>query len=112
VPRMLFDPQGPLVIRWRYLPRALPWLLRFVLAAARAEQTSATLAELLRPAVGSWSKLAREQGCGDLLEVRGWLRLFPDRTIGRRDRHELEWQRVLGVKVEILDGEALAELEP
>jgi len=26
VPAMLLDPKGSLVIRWRYLPRLLPWL--------------------------------------------------------------------------------------
>src|SRR5258706_15150088 len=32
VPRMLLDPLGPLAIRWRYLPRLLPWLWRFLRA--------------------------------------------------------------------------------
>src|SRR5215831_16688439 len=32
VPRWLFDPVGPLRLRWAYLPVVAPWLLRFVRA--------------------------------------------------------------------------------
>ena len=32
VPGWLLDPLGPLAIRWRHLPRMVPWLVRFVLA--------------------------------------------------------------------------------
>src|SRR5262249_54452674 len=39
VPRMLLDPEHALVIRWRHLPRALPWFLKFArtLAPERVE---------------------------------------------------------------------------
>ena len=33
VPGMLLDPEGPLVIRWRHLPRLAPWLARMVVAS-------------------------------------------------------------------------------
>lgn len=29
VPKMLFNPRGPLCVRWRYLWRLTAWLLRF-----------------------------------------------------------------------------------
>jgi len=35
VPRWLLDPTGPLYIRPQYLPRVLPWLLRFMAAGRR-----------------------------------------------------------------------------
>ena len=33
VPRMLFDPDSPLKLRWSHVPKALPWFLRFIEAA-------------------------------------------------------------------------------
>lgn len=33
VPSFLLDPLGPLSIRWSYLPKVMPWLIRFLLAA-------------------------------------------------------------------------------
>jgi glycine/D-amino acid oxidase-like deaminating enzyme len=35
VPRWLLDPEGPLAIRWRYLPVLAPWLFQFVRASTR-----------------------------------------------------------------------------
>lgn len=49
VPRMLIDPNGPLVIRWRHLPVLMPYLLSFVAAArpGRVEQISLALQAIL-----------------------------------------------------------------
>ena len=47
VPGYLMDPLGPLAIRWSYLPRALPWLISYVLSGwteARVEKTAVALA--------------------------------------------------------------------
>ena len=38
VPGWLLDPEGPLAIRWRYLPQAMPWLLKFI-RAGRADNS-------------------------------------------------------------------------
>src|SRR5207237_1332 len=61
VPGMLLDPMGPLIIRWRYLPRIAPWLIRFVAAsgATRVEEISRALASLLCNAVETWTDLVR-----------------------------------------------------
>src|SRR5690349_19461772 len=32
IPKYLSDPLGPLAIRWRYLPKAAPWLIRYLLS--------------------------------------------------------------------------------
>jgi D-amino-acid dehydrogenase len=50
VPGFLADPLGPLAIRWRYLPRLLPWLVRF-LWAGRSVAAVARTASALRPLV-------------------------------------------------------------
>ena len=47
VPAMLLDDESPLYLPWRYLPAALPWLLRFVASArpAAVHEAAARLAE-------------------------------------------------------------------
>src|SRR5690606_12787348 len=47
VPTWLKDPLGPLAIRWSYLPRALPWLARY-LASARTWPRVERIAHALR----------------------------------------------------------------
>src|SRR5665213_4528192 len=48
VPGYLADPLGPLAIRWRYLPRLLPWLRRFVTAGSTPAKV-ARIARALQP---------------------------------------------------------------
>ena len=53
VPGYLRDPLGPLAIRWRYLPRLTPWLLRFLHAGStvkRVERTARALRTLIADA--------------------------------------------------------------
>src|SRR5580698_11044993 len=48
VPGYLADPLGPLAIRWRYLPRLIPWLRRFVAAGSTPDKL-ARIARALQP---------------------------------------------------------------
>ena len=54
VPRWLNDPEGPLVVRWRRLPAATPWLLRWIRAGRldRVHASAAALRALRRPVQG------------------------------------------------------------
>ena len=55
IPGWLLDPLGPLTVRWSYLPRALPWLARFLRRANTDSMwhTANSLRPLLRPAAGT-----------------------------------------------------------
>jgi D-amino-acid dehydrogenase len=69
VPGMLIDPTGPLVLRWRYLPRIAPWLVRLVLASrpSRVERIADALAALNGGVEAAWRSLAAQAGVADLL---------------------------------------------
>ena len=82
VPGMLMNPQGPLAIRWQYLPRLAPWLLRFIAASkpARVEEISKALAALLAEARPAFKTLLDAAGAPDMIVQRG---LLTTSTIGR-----------------------------
>ena len=83
VPGYLADPLGPLAIRWRYLPRLLPWLRRFVSAGstvAKVEATARALAPLIADAPDLHRALAEEAGVADLIRRSGVLFVFPSRA--------------------------------
>ena len=46
IPKMLMDPESPLVLRWPFLPRLLPWLIGFLgnSRPERVEQNSLAMA--------------------------------------------------------------------
>jgi len=92
LPGMLRDPESPLFLPLAYLPRALPWLLRF-LASARATkvaEASRTLARLHAGAITAHQALAREVGVPELILQRGQLHLYPDSRAQAKD--EAAWR--------------------
>lgn len=82
LPALLADPVGPLAIRWGYLPRLLPWLLRVALASrpAQVAATTAALATLLAHADQAHDAVIQRAGLGDLVRRGGWLKVARDRA--------------------------------
>ena len=101
VPKYLMDPLGPLSIRWSYLPKALPWLIRYLLSGwteAKVEATARALRPLLKGAPSLHKKLAVEAGVPELIERNGVMHVFPSRApfdadLGWRTRKRdgIEW---------------------
>jgi D-amino-acid dehydrogenase len=115
VPGYLADPLGPLTIRWQYLPRLLPWLLRFVQAGATAEKVAATgrgLQPLLADAPARHKALAEAAGVGDLITRQGVLFVFPDRAAFEAEALSWRIRRDNGTRWLELDEDELRQREP
>ncbi|UTV27863.1 NAD(P)/FAD-dependent oxidoreductase [Photobacterium atrarenae] len=113
-PAMWLDPKGPLSLPLRYLHRALPWLARFLRAAApgRVEHSRAALTALNRAAVPAWQRCLADIGATEQLVPSGYLLVWesPDKLEAARDHaRDLAKQ---GITTELLQGEALAAKEP
>jgi D-hydroxyproline dehydrogenase len=114
LPSLLFSKTSPLAIRQRALPSLAPWLMRFLWQSlpAQAERNSRALAALLADAADLWDNLAlRVQGAG-VLQRRGCLYLYETPQAFTAAWTELDRRRALGVEVELIDPDRLAELEP
>jgi D-amino-acid dehydrogenase len=114
VPGMLLDPLGPLAIRWTYLPRIAPWLVRFVAASrpSRVEAIAAALRPLLAAAIDAYLPLLEAAGATDMLQRNGWLCLYETDESFRDAQYGIELQRRLGVTVEVLKAEEIRQAEP
>ena len=114
VPGMLLDPMGPLAIRWRYLPRLTPWLLRFVRASGRArvERVAAELSSLIALARESYTPLIEAAGAGDLIRERGGLEVFESRQSFEAARWAIELRQRLGTPIEIVGIDRIRQIEP
>src|SRR5262249_56028937 len=82
VPHWLLDPEGPLSIRFRYLPQLLPWLYRFVRAGrpALVREQARALRSLLAPTVDMHRELAASVGAADLIQRSGLLLVYLTHT--------------------------------
>jgi glycine/D-amino acid oxidase-like deaminating enzyme len=114
LPSLLFSKTSPLAIRHRALPSLAPWLVRFLWQSlpAQAERNARNLAVLLTGAAEMWDDLAlRVQGAG-ILQRRGCLYLYETPQAFTRAWAELDHRRALGVEVDLVGPDRLAELEP
>ncbi len=114
VPKWLLDPLGPLAIRWPDLPALIPWFIRFARAGtkARAEASSLALRALHKDTVGDFQDLFSAIGAGHLIKPSGYLYAYE--TTRELTSHRAEWDmlRRRGVRLEMIDGDALHEMEP
>ncbi len=114
VPGMLFDPLGPLALRWSYLPRLLPWLLRFAAASrrGRVEEISIALMHLQDGAIASLEGLLDLAGAREMLRRSGWLAVYETERGLADYQPMLDLQRRRGVRFDLLDAGQLRQFEP
>jgi D-amino-acid dehydrogenase len=115
VPGWLSDPLGPLAIRWRYLPRIAPWLLRYLRAGstvARVEAIARALRPLVADAPARHRRLAEEAGVGELIQRQGLLYVFPSRADFAAAALAWRLRRDNGVRWIELDTNELRQREP
>ncbi|MEZ5557958.1 MAG: FAD-binding oxidoreductase [Pseudomonadales bacterium] len=114
LPRWLLHPDSPVALRWRYLPRALPWLLRFLAAGREAglsDRARAMLA-LNAPVLDLYRRLLQGTGQEHLIRDCAYIHMY-------REAHQLDldspgWRlrRELGAPFRVLSGAELREVEP
>ena len=114
IPKWLLDPLGPLTIRWWYLPRILPWLLRLLANTrpARIERIAAALHALNRPLIDAHRALL---GAGDfarLVRTDGLLYAYESPRAFAAAATDWAWRKEHGTGAEILSAARLRELEP
>jgi len=115
VPKMLRDPLGPLAVRWSYLPKMLPWLVRYLLSGwteARVETTARALRALLLDAPALHRKLADEAGVGHLIERQGLMHIYPSRAAFDADALGWNIRKRVGVTWMELSADEMRQREP
>ncbi|MEO3470874.1 FAD-binding oxidoreductase [Roseomonas sp. CAU 1739] len=115
VPKFLMDPLGPLAIRWSYLPRVAPWLVRYLRAGwtwDRVEEAARALRPLVVDAPALHQRLADEAGVGHLIERRGLIYVYPTRAAFDAESMAWEIRHRVGVRWMELDANELHQREP
>lgn len=114
VPGWLADPLGPLTLRWSYLPRLLPWLLRFQrnCTPAAVARIADARASLLKQAWADWLPLLRDCGADHLVHRRGMLMLYANAKDMEADTAAVRLATDRGVPIETLAPEAIRQMEP
>ena len=115
VPGWLLKEDGPLTIRWPYLPRLLPWLIRFLRAGGDADhqrRAAEALAALHAPTFDFHSRLARDAGVPELVAPVEYLHVYGSEESYADAEREWTMRRRHGVDFEVLGRGELREAEP
>jgi len=115
IPGYLRDPLGPVAIRWRYLPKVLPWLRRFIAAGstvAKVEATARALAPLVANAPALHRALAEQAGVAELIQRNGVLFVFPTRADYEAEATSWRIRADNGTKWIELNADELRQREP
>ena len=113
-PRMLFDPRQPLFLRWGYLPRLAPWLMRYMAHANPAD--TRRIATALHGIVGDSLSDHRALSSGTPAErfvlPSDYLFLYRDRAAYEGDAFGWGLRRDLGFQWEEMETDALRAYDP
>jgi len=112
--KMLASADAPLVVRRRYLLRALPWLRQFVRVSdeATVRQVAEALLAILSPTLPAWEAVLTAVGARDLLEHTGQLHVYASRQALAADGFAWRLRAELGVRAEALDRDGLLARQP
>jgi D-amino-acid dehydrogenase len=115
IPSFLMDPLGPLAIRWSYLPRVAPWLAKYLRAGwteAKVEATAHAIRPLLEGSPALHRALAERAGVGRLIERRGLMYVYENRSQFEAEAMAWRIRRKVGVTWLELDADEMRQREP
>jgi D-amino-acid dehydrogenase len=111
---MLLDPNVPLFLRWRYLPRLMPWLVPFMRNATleRAVATARVLAGLTSDAVDQHMSLTEGTAAHQFIQRGDFVNLYPQRSDFDADKLGHTLRAEAGFVPDLLDRADLLARDP
>jgi glycine/D-amino acid oxidase-like deaminating enzyme len=113
-PRMLLDPEGPLVLPWQQIPRLIPWLRAFISNAnpEKVATTARALAALLAQAKDAYRVLVADTPASALFRSRGELYVFRNAAAQAELPGKFAMLRAHGIDYVEIPGVGLKTWEP
>lgn len=114
IPGWMLDPEGPVRVRPSYMPKLVPWFLRFIAASrpSKLRELEAQGAVLCSRALDDTLDLLRETGLADQISEEGCLSLYTDEAEFKADRDHIEILERFGFPHEVIGRQAIKALEP
>lgn len=114
IPGWMLDPEGPVRVRPTYMPRLVPWFLRFIAASrpSKLRELEAQGAVLCLRALDDTLDLLRETGLQEQISDEGCLSLYTDEAEFKADRDHIEILQRFGFPHEVIGRQAIKALEP
>ncbi len=113
VPSMLISSRGPLALKWNYVPKMIPWFVRFILNCREEKMmhTAKNMHQILDQSLPAFDELFDEIDLDGLVENNGILYVWTDQNMKSREL-EIRIRDQLGVKQQLVNKKEIHDLEP
>jgi len=113
VPAMLLSSSGPLALKWNYVPKMIPWFLKFIrnCTTKRMMHTAKNMHQILDLALPAYDELFDDIELGGLVEKKGILYIWNDQSLKSREL-EIKVRNELGVDQQVVTPKEIHDLEP
>jgi len=113
VPAMLLSSKGPLALKWNYVPKMIPWFLKFIINCTNKNMlhTAKNMHQILNLSLSAFDEIFDEVDIGGLVENKGIMYFWNDQNLKSREL-EIRIRNELGVKQQLLSPKEIHDLEP
>ena len=113
VPSMLLSSTGPLALKWNYVPRMLPWFLKFIKNCSKKNMmhTAKYMHQILDLALPAYDELFEEIDLSGLVENKGIMYIWNDQNLKSREL-EINIRKEIGAEQQLLNKKEIHDLEP
>ena len=113
VPAMLLSSTGPLALKWNYVPKMIPWFIKFILNTRKKKMmhTAKNMHQILDLALSAYDELFSEINLEGLVENKGILYVWNNKDLKSREL-EIKVRDELGVKQQLVNKKEISDLEP
>lgn len=114
IPKMLFDRDEPLLLRWSYLPKLLPWLIHYLSHSNARDVTriSKALAPLVMDSVEQHKALAAGTGAEGYVHDCDYVYAYDDASSAAADAFGWKLREERGCRWSELDRDAFRNYDP
>ena len=114
VPAMLMSSTGPLALKWNYVPKMIPWFLKFLMNTSKSKMmhTAKNMHQILDLALPAYDEIFDEiKDLEGLVENKGILYIWNNKDLKSREL-EIKVREELGVEQQLVNKHEIHDLEP
>ena len=113
VPTMLLSSTGPLALKWNYVPKMIPWFIKFIKNCSKKNMLHTTkyMHQILDLALPAYDELFEDVNVSELVESKGIIYFWTNKDLKSREL-EINMREELGVKQQLLTPHEIHDLEP
>ena len=113
VPSMLLSSKGPLALKWNYVPKMIPWFLKFIknCTEKKMKHTAKYMHQILDLALPAYDDLFKDIDISGLVESKGIIYFWTNKDLKSREL-EINIRKELGVEQQLLNPHEIHDLEP